>query len=112
MWRRRQGIRSCSTWSEYSRTTRCGPDGLYADVKSDWIQFSNAMAAAMDMKALFEAPPSGFNAHGFAPRSGGRPEGGEQQSCNRCDARHYPHSDGRSQCDVGRAQQRLASSGT
>jgi hypothetical protein len=69
-------------------------------VQTDWIQFSNALAAAIDMRTVFEGAPSGFNAHGFVPRGGGRPEASEQQSCKKCDGRCCPHIDGRSQCDV------------
>jgi hypothetical protein len=72
----------------------------YANVQTDWIQFSNVLAAAIDMKVVFEGAPSGFNAHGFVPKGGGRPDAGEQQSCKKCDGRYCPHVDGRSQCDV------------
>jgi hypothetical protein len=72
----------------------------YAHVQTDWIQFSNALAAAIDMRTVFEGAPSGFNAHGFVPRGGGRPDPSEQQSCKKCDGRYCPHMDGRSQCDV------------
>ena len=74
--------------------------GLYANMKTDWIQFSNALAAAIDMRAVFEGPPSGFNAHEFVPKGGGRPDASEQQSCKKCNGRYCPHIDGRSQCDV------------
>ena len=62
------------------RVLNDGKGMKYANVQTDWIQFSNALAAAIDMRTVFEGAPSGFNAHGFVPRGGGRPDPSEQQS--------------------------------